>query len=70
MKVCEFAYDAVVVSMGDFDQWPRSKAAYRRVCIGEYDVRECVPVHHSSCVGVRLVIVGNSGVRFNFPNVG
>ena len=48
MQVCEFAFIAFVVSIGDFDQRPRSKAAYRRVCIGEYDIRECVPVHHST----------------------
>ena len=70
MKVCEFAFAAVFVSMGDFDQWPRSKAADRRVCRGEYDIRECVPVHHFMCAGVHLVIVGNSGVGFIFPNVG
>ena len=70
MKVCEFVFVAVVVSMGDFYLWPRSKAAYWRVCRGEYDIRECVPVHHSTCASVRPVIVGNSGVGFNFPNVG
>ena len=70
MKVCKFAFIAVVVSMGDLYQWTRSKAVYRGVCRGEYDIRECVPVHHSTCAGVRLVIVGSSGVGFNFPNVG
>ena len=70
MKVCECSLAAVVVSMGDFDYWPRSKVAYWRVCSGEYDIRECVPVHHSSCAGVCLVIVGDSDVRSNFPNVG
>jgi len=70
MKVCEFAFTTLAIAMGGFYQWPRSKADYRRVCRGEYYIRECVPVHHTSRAGVRLVIVGISGVGFNFPNVG
>ena len=70
VKVCEFAFDIVVVRMGDSYQRPRSKSADRRICRGECDIGECVPIHHSTCAGVRLVIVGNSGVGFHFPNVG
>ena len=70
MKIIEFPFAAVVISMGDFYRWPRSKAAYWRVRRGEYDIRECVPVHHSTCAGVRPVIVGNSGLGLNFPNMG
>jgi len=70
VKVREFAFAIVVVSMADFYQRTRSKVADQRVCRGEYDIRECVPVHHSTCAGVRLVIVGYSSVGFNNPNVG
>ncbi len=70
VKVCEFAFPTTVVIMGDSNQRPRSEAADRRFCRDECDIREYVPVHHSTCAGVRLVIVGNSGLGFDFPNVG
>ena len=69
MEVCESAFATIVVSMGAFYQRPRSKDADRRVWRGECDIRECVPVHHSTCAGVSLVIAGNLSVGFNFPNV-
>ena len=70
LEVCEFTFATVVVSIGDSYQRPRSEATDRRICRDECDIREYVPVHHFTCPGVRLVIVGNSGVGFNFPNVG
>ena len=69
VEVCEFFFATVVVIMSVSYQRPRSEAADRRVCRGECDIHECAPVHHSTCAGVRLVIVGNSSVGFNFPNV-
>ena len=70
VEVCEFAFATVVVTMGDSYQRPCLEAADRRICRGECDIRGYVPVHLSTCDGVRLVIVGNSSVGFNFPNVG
>ena len=66
VEVCELTFATIAVSMGDFYQRPRSDAADRRVCRGGCVIRERVSVHHSTCAGVRLVIVSNSGVGFNF----
>ena len=70
MKVCEFDFAKTVVGMGDSYQRPRSEATDRRVYRGECDIRDYVPVPHAASSGVRIVIVGNSSVGFNFPNVG
>ena len=70
MEVIEFAFATNVVIIGDSYQRPRSEAADQRICISECDIREYVPVHHSTCAGVYLVIVGNSSVGFNFPGMG
>ena len=70
VEVCEFVYDVVVVVMGDSYKRPGSEAAYWGVCRGERDVREYVPVYHSACPGVCLVVVGYAGVGFNLSNVG
>ncbi len=45
------------------------EAAYRRVCCCEYDVRERYTVHHFTRAGVRFIVIGNPGVRFNFSYV-
>ena len=68
MEVCEFAFAMVVVAMGDSYRRPSSEAVDRRICRGECDVREYVPVNHPACAGVCLVIVDNSIV--GFPDVG
>ncbi len=70
MEVCEFYFATIFVSMGDFYQRPRSEAADRGGSRGENYIRECVHVHHPTCASVCLVIVSNSSVGFNFPNVG
>ena len=61
VEVCEFAFAITVVVMCSSYQWPSLKAADRRICRGERDVREYVPVHHSACAGACLVVVGNAG---------
>ncbi len=71
VEACDFAFAKSIVRVSDSYQRPRSEAAAdRRICRGEFDIREYVPFHHSTRAGVLLVIVGFSGVGFNFPNMG
>ncbi len=73
----KFAYDGVEIWEETFvlgvwvggvvHVWPCSVSAYWEVCRGEYDVREYLPVHHSTRASVSCVIEGNSSVGFDFP---
>ena len=54
---------------GVADVWLCSMAAYWGVCLGEYDVREYLPVHHSTCASVCRFIEDDSSVGFDFSYV-
>ncbi len=45
--------------------WSCSVAAYWGIRRGEYDVREYLPVHHSTRANVSCIVVGNYSVGFN-----
>ena len=69
MYVCEVAFGVGVGVGGVMYVWPCLLAAYWRVRRGEYDVREYLPVHHSTRARVSCIVVGNSSVGFDFSYV-